>query len=374
MSYSSSDRAFARLLVEQLRSKGLEAWIDNEQIVAGDDILERLGEGLTKSDIVAFVVSGASLASDWVKREVGFAAQRDLREKRVGIIPIAIDDTPIDSFPWFLQTANISRVTSDLNGAVSAAAIIVRVLEGRTAQPSAQSKAHLEIHDPRIDQIIAGVSLGDHKAVAFAALEIVKKTDPAGINELFQRLLRYRFLGDDDDGFWAAQLTIEHCAELMPALASRDVLWDLATDKNYSVRSIAAVICMNLAQFAPHLVPVDIAFKLSHYEEDWYVEAPANAALKSMAASVPDVLTIYFSRLDGSAPEERLQAASALFDIASKEPAILDREEIVRHLKKLGESGDSDSVAYLRKTIEKLPRKPNDGLSRYKYGLSSTIR
>ena len=370
VSYSSTDKPFALMLVAQLREQGLEPWIDSEQIVAGDNILERLGEGLTKSDIVGVVVSGASLSSGWVSREVGFVAQRDMREKLVGIVPIAIDDTPLDALPWFLQTLNVSRVSADLKGAATAAAILKRVLERRFGQPSSEAEPATEIADPQIDQIIGKVSLGDHKAATFAALEIIKATDRRGNNELFQRLLRYRLLSDDDDRFWSAQLTIEHCAELMPSLVDRDVLWAMSTDGNFSVRSTAAAICMNLAQYAPDRVPVDIVFRLSVYDEDWYVEAPANAALKTMAASVPDVLSIYFSRLESAMREERAHAASGLFDIASKDPATLDRKELMGHVRRLKKIGDTDAVGYLEKAVHKLAAKPDpDGSARYKYGL-----
>src|ERR1700693_4194863 len=56
--------------------------------------------------------------------------------------------------------------------------------------------------------------------------------------------------------------------------------------------SSAAFICMNLAQYAPELVPLDILERLSVHDEDWYVQAPANAALKAMIRSIPATLHI----------------------------------------------------------------------------------
>jgi hypothetical protein len=81
---------------------------------------------------------------------------------------------------------------------------------------------------------------------------------------------------------------------------------------------------MNLAQFAPNLVPVELLIKLSVHSEDWYVETPANAALKAMARSMPAVLHTFFTRLHSQDAEKRVHAAHALRDIAKREPEILD--------------------------------------------------
>lgn len=81
---------------------------------------------------------------------------------------------------------------------------------------------------------------------------------------------------------------------------------------------------MNWAQFAPDRVPIDILLKLSVHDEDWYVQAPANAALKSMAGAVPGVLEIVYSRLRSSDAEERAHAAACILDIAKGEPGLLE--------------------------------------------------
>jgi hypothetical protein len=53
----------------------------------------------------------------------------------------------------------------------------------------------------------------------------------------------------------------------------------MASHRNFSVRSSAAFIFLRWAQFAPDRISIDILPKLSAYEEDWYVERPANAAV-----------------------------------------------------------------------------------------------
>lgn len=86
----------------------------------------------------------------------------------------------------------------------------------------------------------------------------------------------------------------------MPLIFSRKNICQLAEHADFSVRSSAASVCMRLAQYAPALVPVDILMRLSKYDEDWYVQAPANAALKAMASSMPIILGIYYNRLQST--------------------------------------------------------------------------
>ena len=80
------------------------------------------------------------------------------------------------------------------------------------------------------------------------------------------------------------------CVEFVPFLTDHAMLRRMADNHDFFVRSSASSICMNLAQFAPDRVPVDLLIKLSDYTEDWYVETPANAA---MARSMPAVLRIF---------------------------------------------------------------------------------
>jgi len=107
--------------------------------------------------------------------------------------------------------------------------------------------------------------------------------------------------------------------------------------------------------------------RLSVPNEDWYVEAPAVAALKTLIRSVPAVLRIFFVRLRSQNPDERLRAAQALEDIADKEPELLDAEELGKHFEELKRSGDLDVTKYLRKSIKKVQSVKR--ISRYKYGI-----
>ena len=117
----------------------------------------------------------------------------------------------------------------------------------------------------------------------------------------------------------------------------------------------------------PGRVPIDLLQKLSVYDEDWYVEAPANAALKSMAASVREIMGIFFMRLHSEVADERTHAARNLLEIAEKEPEIIDREmtnAVTKHLRSIS---DRQALPLLQRILALL--KKANFVSGYKYGL-----
>jgi hypothetical protein len=105
-------------------------------------------------------------------------------------------------------------------------------------------------------------------------------------------------------------------------------------------------------------------------DEDWYVEAPAVAALKTLVRSIPAVLRIFFVRLGSENPDLRLSAAQALDDIADKEPEILDVQELKKHFEKSKRFGDTDAAKYLRRSIKKVQN--TTLISRYNTAFSDT--
>jgi len=219
----------------------------------------------------------------------------------------------------------------------------------------------------KIDQLIKDVQLGVKGTSAGPALQIVSMTNEGGQNQLLELLLDYQDSPDEDDTLWQALSTIESCAELAPLLFTRPVLHRMASHENFSVRSSAASICMSLAQYAPELVPVDMLLKLSVYSEDWYVETPANAALKAMVRAMPAVQGIFFQRLHSSVAEERLHAAGQIADIADEEPGLLQPTDILAALTHLRAIGDKEASEVLSKSLPKVCRaKRTFG---YKYGL-----
>ncbi len=366
ISHSSQDKVFAGLVAARLREHDMEPWIDTARISVGDDIFDTLGDGLKASDVFVFLLSNAALQSGWVEREVKFAAKRQIKENHILILPFIIDETPVEVMPWFLASLNVRRVRADALGAAEAAAAAWRALQARITSAASAPSAQFQ-RDARIDKLVAGVKFLDREAAAAAAIEIVKATDPSGRNDLFEALLSYQDYPDDHDLLMRILSIIEGCAELAPSLIDHRVLARMSDNPEFSVRSSAASICMNLAQFAPDRAPVDILIRLSVHDEDWYVQAPANAALKAMARALPAVLQIFLGRLHSTDADEREHAAHALWEVAEKEPEILDAEELQRELLRLRSLRDKESAHYLADALSKVNQVTH--ASGYKYGI-----
>jgi hypothetical protein len=180
-------------------------------------------------------------------------------------------------------------------------------------------------------------------------------------------LLGYMDCPPDDDLLWSALLTIESFAQLAPWLYTRDVLFRLGEHPNSTVRSSAASICMEFANSSPDLVPTDLALRLARFDEDWYVMAPATAALKALCSSRPVVLKAFFNLLYSKDPSEREYSASAIADIAHTEPEILDPGELSEASKRLQQIGDKLAASIIAESVPGV--RAVDRRFRYKYGL-----
>ena len=101
ISYTQSDRSFARKITNDLRIHGHTVWIDESEINIGDPLVEKIRHALDSIDYVIVILSKASIKSEWVKKELDIAFNREIEEKRILILPIIIE--PRVKLPGFLK-------------------------------------------------------------------------------------------------------------------------------------------------------------------------------------------------------------------------------------------------------------------------------
>jgi hypothetical protein len=97
MSYSHSDREVALRLGEDLRSSGVDVWVDRWEIRPGDSLIEKIfSEGLAEADFFLILLSPASVRSKWVTEELDAAVIRKI-EGVTRIIPVIVEqcDVPL---------------------------------------------------------------------------------------------------------------------------------------------------------------------------------------------------------------------------------------------------------------------------------------
>ena len=73
ISYSHTDKAFARRVHDTLQGRGIRCWLDEHQLLPGDDVHEAVDRGIRLWDKVLLCASQQSLASWWVDSEINRA-------------------------------------------------------------------------------------------------------------------------------------------------------------------------------------------------------------------------------------------------------------------------------------------------------------
>ena len=155
VSYSHHDRPLVERIVARLEEDGHQVWIDTQSLVPGDNILQKMEQGLEAADVLLVVVSRNSLRSEWVQREFSAIALREISDGQQRIIPVRIDKADV---PAYLA----ARVYIDLSDQFEAgdfeAGISVLSAALKRAAPTISSAGHPDVvpaqADGRATQII----------------------------------------------------------------------------------------------------------------------------------------------------------------------------------------------------------------------------
>lgn len=107
--HSSRDKKFVRKLASNLQSKDVSTWLDEAEIKVGESLTNRIGDAIGKMEYFGVVLSQHSVNSEWVQRELQIALQRELKERKVIVLPLLLEKVKI---PPFLQDKKYADFTN----------------------------------------------------------------------------------------------------------------------------------------------------------------------------------------------------------------------------------------------------------------------
>lgn len=103
ISHSSADKAFVKTINDDLKSNGIETWVDEDVLALGDDLDLQIKKGIRRADVFILVLSNDSLKSEWVKNELNFYLNGKVSSKKrfIPVIYKECKDLPEFIFKYF---------------------------------------------------------------------------------------------------------------------------------------------------------------------------------------------------------------------------------------------------------------------------------
>lgn len=98
ISYSHQDKDFVDRLAADLVRNRTHVWLDRWELNVGDSLILNIQKAMRDSDALLVVLSNASVESAWCQKELSVGLTRELKEKRVVVLPLLIEDCDIPPF------------------------------------------------------------------------------------------------------------------------------------------------------------------------------------------------------------------------------------------------------------------------------------
>lgn len=209
-----------------------------------------------------------------------------------------------------------------------------------------------------VDDLIQGIGLGEHNEAELRAYALMFNETRKTQRDVVGRVVRFLHEKEEDEDsrvLLVAGSLLEAINRLDPSLVAVDQIEQIANSTSFSNRATAAHLLWDRSTVAPEDVPLGLLGRLAiPAGEDWYVQAPAMAAVKQLLLFRPAARIIFDNLARSSNTDNRYAVAAALLDVAS-----VDHRAVPRDLaKKL--AGDADELVAKKATdvLTELSTKP----------------
>ncbi len=146
VSHASEDKdRFVRDFATRLRSKGIEAWVDEWEIVPGDSLVDKIfEEGIGEAQAMIVVVSEHSVSKRWVREELNAGVVRRINNASK-LIPIVIGDVGESQMPESLKAVVWERVKDLNNYDAELEHVVKAIYDHREKPPLGPAPAYAQI-------------------------------------------------------------------------------------------------------------------------------------------------------------------------------------------------------------------------------------
>lgn len=93
--HASEDKPIVRQLSDFISARGPAVWLDEREIMVGDSIVDKVGQGIADASHLVVVLSRHSVSKPWVAKELSSALMRQLRNQSVAVLPLRVDDADV---------------------------------------------------------------------------------------------------------------------------------------------------------------------------------------------------------------------------------------------------------------------------------------
>jgi hypothetical protein len=111
ISYARAAKDFVERLASDMKSRGIDVWLDAKGIGVGESIVSSIENGIEECDYFILVLSGRSVTREWVLREYRTVQNKQLSTegKMPRILPVLLERCKIPTFLSDIKYADFSR-------------------------------------------------------------------------------------------------------------------------------------------------------------------------------------------------------------------------------------------------------------------------